>query len=192
MDTLGGEATDRISNQVGVDTGAASKVISGALPLLLGAMSRNSRSGDGASALAGALDRDHDGSILDDVAGFLGKGPSSDGAGILGHLLGAKKSSAEAGLGKMSGLDAGSVGKILTMVAPLVMGALGREKRRQNLDPSALARMLGQEEQEVEKEAPGAMGLVGNLLDADGDGNVMDDVLKMGGDLLGGLFGGKK
>jgi len=190
--TLGGDATREISRKVGADEGATFQVISAALPMLLGAMTKNSGSSDGASALAGALDRDHDGSVLDDVIGFLGKGPSQDGEGILNHVLGGKKPAVEQGLGKMAGLDAGSVGKILTIVAPLIMGGLGREKRSQGLDASGLVNMLGREKEDFGKAQPQAMGLIGNLLDTDDDGQVIDDIFKMGGDLLGGLLSGKK
>jgi len=33
--------------------------------------------------------------------------------------------------------------------------------------------------------------MLGSLLDSDGDGSVTDDLAKLGGSLLGGLFGGK-
>ena len=65
-----------------------SKAMAAALPLLLGALSRNASQGDGASSLHQALANDHDGSILDDIGGFLGSGNTSSGNDILGHVLG--------------------------------------------------------------------------------------------------------
>jgi hypothetical protein len=192
MGGLSGGATREISRKVGADEGATSKLISGALPVLIGALTRNTRDSGGAESLASALDRDHDGSLMDDLAGFLGKGPTEDGNAILGHVLGGRRSQVEAGLGRASGVDAGSVAKILAMLAPVVLGALGREKRRNHLDAGGLAGLLGQETDEVERKAPGAMGVVGNLLDTDGDGQVVDDIFKIGGDLLGGFLGGKR
>ena len=193
MSQLEGGGIDAISRQVGVSRDQAMQVASGALPALLGGLDRNSQDPAEAAALAGALDRDHDGSVLDDVAGFLGQGSSAaSGAGILGHIFGSRQGSMENALGKMSGLDAGSVGQILTMLAPLVMGMLGREKRSKGLDIGGLTDLLGGERRTAQQRAPQAFDMLGGLLDSDGDGQVMDDVAKIGGGLLGGLFGRKK
>ncbi len=105
-------------------------------------------------------------------------------------MLGQRQGNVEAGIGKMSGLDSGSVGQILAMVAPLVMGALGKQQQ-QGLDISGLSGLLGQENEAVSRKAPEALGLLGNLLDTDGDGQIADDVMEIGGKLLGGRFGNK-
>ena len=76
------------------------------------------------------------------------------------------------------------------MLAPMVMGALGRQKRQQGLDAGSLAGVLGAERQQMEQSNP-AMGMLGSLLDRDDDGSVVDDIAKMGKGLLGGLFGGR-
>lgn len=187
--SLGGDATRQVGRQLGVDEGTAQKAITAALPMLMGALTRNAKSGQGAGALAGALDRDHDGSVLDDVAGFLGNsGSAGAGQAILKHVLGGRQSNVQNGLGKAVGLDSGSAGQVLAMLAPLVMGALGKQKRTQGLDTSGLGDLLGREERHVERQAPNTMGMVGKLLDADGDGSVVDDVAGM----LGGLLGGRR
>ena len=73
-----------------------------AVPLLVGAMQRQAASPTGLDALAGALDRDHDGSILDDIGGFLGSGGTvGRGAGILGHVLGARQDNVAASAGQV-------------------------------------------------------------------------------------------
>ncbi len=72
------------------------------------------------------------------------------------------------------------------MLAPIVMGAAGRAQRSQDLDPSGLAQLLQGEEQRVEQSSN--LGGLASLLDMDGDGQVADDVLKLGSGLLGGLF----
>jgi hypothetical protein len=193
LSQLQGGGIDAIARQVGIGKEQTAQVVSAAMPALLEGLTRNSKSADGAVSLAGALDRDHDGSVLDDVMGFLGQSSSAGlGAGILGHVFGGKQSSVESALGKMSGVDASSVSRILATLAPLVMGVLGRTKRDQGLDPSGLAGWLGGEREAVQQRAPGAMDMLGGLLDSDGDGDVKDDLMKMGGSLLGGLFGGKR
>jgi hypothetical protein len=193
MSQLEGGGIDAISRQTGVSRDKALQVASAALPALLGGLERNTREPTGAAALAGALDRDHDGSVLDDVASFLGQGAgASAGAGILKHVFGGRQGPVEKAVGGMTGVDAGSVGQIISMLAPLVLGMLGRTKRQQGLDPGGLADLLGGEKKTVQQRAPQAVDLLGSLLDGDGDGNVMDDIAKIGGGLLGGLLGGKR
>jgi hypothetical protein len=190
---LQGGDIDAIARQAGIDSDSAMKVVAGALPALLSGLAKNTQDSAGASALADALDRDHDGSVLENVAGFLGSaGATNTGAGILRHVLGSRQGSMEAALGQMSGIDAGSAGQILAMVAPLLMGLLGREKRSRALDAGGLADLLGAEREVATQRAPQAMDMLGGLLDTDGDGQVADDLADLGGSLLGGLFGRPK
>jgi hypothetical protein len=65
------------------------------------------------------------------------------------------------------------------------MGALGRTRAQQNLDPKGLSRVLGDEREELGARAPGLLGAVGRMLDRNNDGSALDDV----SGLLGGLFG---
>ncbi len=187
----GGDTARQVSRQLGTDEGTAQKAITAAVPMLINALSRNAGSADGAGALFKALSRDHDGSILNNVGNHVGSGNTSLGDGILRHVLGGKRQSAEAGLSRMSGLDSGSTAKLLAMLAPLVMGALGSQQRRKGLDQGGLSDLLRQQTQHFDQQAPGSMGVFGKLLDADGDGNVMDDVAKMGAGLLGSLMRGR-
>ena len=80
--------------------------------------------------------------------------------------------------------------KMLQMLAPIVLGALGQQKKENNLDAgglNALTSMLSGTLGGNEK-ASGIMGLVTNMLDANKDGNVVDDIMGM----VGNFFGGKK
>ncbi len=189
MGQLGGGGIEQIGRSVGLDSGDVSKVLAGAMPAMLSGLTRNSSSSAGAAGLLGALDRDHDGSVLDDVMGFLGGGGNlGAGAGILGHVLGGRQSNVESAISKSSGVDMASVTKILAMVAPLLMGALGKAKREQGLDAAGLTAALGQQEQAARKVSPSAVDMFSRMLDSDGDGDTMDDIVKMGSGLLGGLF----
>jgi hypothetical protein len=181
---------NQLSGQLGADQESTKNALGAALPLLMGALARNSGDQNGAAALDRALDK-HDGGILDDLDGFLQKPDVDDGNGILRHMLGNKRGNVEAGVSRASGLDASMVTKLLPMLAPVVLGALGRQKRQNNLNADGLASMLGTERQQMERANP-AMGMLQGLLDQDGDGSVADDILgKVGKGLLGGLFGGR-
>lgn len=183
---LEGGNVQQVSRQLGIGEAQASTAIKAAVPLLMGAMQRNAASPAGLDSLAGALDRDHDGSILDDIGGFLGGGGSSSaGAGILGHLLGSRQSNVAASLGKSTGLDSQSVLQLLTMLAPLVMGALGRAKRQGPGGSGGLADLLGGATRQMDQQAPDLMSSLGRMLDADGDGSPIDDIAGIAGSLFG-------
>ncbi len=183
------QAIKQISSQLGADDETTQQAIGAALPLLLGAMDRNTNDADGAQALAGALQRDHDGSILEDVAGALTKRETlQDGEAILGHLLGGKRGNVETGISKATGLDMGSASQLLPLLAPLVMGALGKKQREENLDADQVSSFLTKERQEAEP----ALGGLAQLLDMDGDGTVTDEMIGLGSNLLKNFFGGKR
>jgi hypothetical protein len=185
---LGGSAIEQISGQLGADRGQVEQAVPAALAALMGGLAKNTQRPDGAQALASALSSDHDGSALDMIGDLLSNPSAGPGEGILKHVLGAKRPAVESGLSQATGLDAGSAGQLLTMLAPLVMGALGKTQRQQGLDAGALASMLGGEAQQIRRAQPAGMGMLGQLLDADGDGQIADDVAKIGTGLLGKLF----
>jgi hypothetical protein len=162
------------------------------LGLLTEALARNSSRQDGAQALSNALAKDHDGSILDNLPDFIDNFQAGPGDGILRHVLGDKRGAVEERLSQESSLDIGSITKLLTMAAPLVMGFLGRSQKKEGLDVGALVGLLGAEREQARRVAPQSTGLLSQLLDSDGDGDITDDVAKIGGGLLSKLFGRKR
>ena len=179
----------QMSRSTGVGETDVANVLSGALPALLGGLSRNAATTDGAAGLLAALDRDHDGSIMDDLAGYLGGSDAgAGGAGILRHTFGERQGQVESALSRSTGVDSSSVSSILAMVAPLVLGYLGRQRRAQGLDESGLASMLQQEQRVAQERSPEAVGMLTRLIDADDDGSIMDEMAEMGSSLLGSLF----
>ena len=182
---LGGQAVEQISHRIGADPGTTGNAIDAALPLLLTALARNATQGQQVQSLDAALSQDHDGSVLDDVPGYLNQSDHGPGAGILRHVLGGRQQAVQTGLSQTTGLDAGKAGQLLTMLAPLVMGALGKAKREKQLDSNGLSTMLTGEHEHLKESAPGVMGALGRFLDRDNDGSVMDDV----GGMLGKAFG---
>src|SRR5262249_5989076 len=145
---LAGNCISQISTKLGVDSGTTGQALGLAVPLLVSALARNSSTPEGAQALNHAVARDHDGSILDNIQGFLGSCESAGGAGILGHILGGNRTDVENSLARRTGLDTGTVGQLLETVAPLVMGAVGKTRQEQGLDANGLATYLdGQHQQ---------------------------------------------
>ena len=67
-------------------------------------------------------------------------------------------------------------------LAPIVLGKLGEMKKNKDMKADEIAK-------EIKKEKAPSGGLMDNLvgmLDANKDGSVVDDLLKMGGSMLGG------
>ena len=201
---LGKTIISGVAGQTGQDTNKTSGLLTMALPVLMQAMKNNASTPQGAEGLLGALKGKHDGSILDNLGGLFGGGVDNnvmqDGERILGHVLGGKQQNVQNALSQKSGMDAGSVAQILKVAAPILMGVIGKQTRESNVSNSAdLGGMLGgllkgnspQQEQ----------SFLVSILDADGDGSIIDDVAGMvlGGNkkkgglggLLGGLFGRK-
>jgi len=185
--SLGGDTMKQISRQLGADEGTTQAAIAAAVPLLLAGLARNSSSPDGASALHGALEKDHDGSILDNLGGFLGNAQSGPGGGILRHVLGERQPVAQQAVAKSSGLDAQRTAQLMLMLAPIVMAMIGRARRQKALDAPGVAGMLGHEQEQLRQTQPGLMGLATRLLDKDGDGSITDEL----GGIAGKLFGGR-
>jgi hypothetical protein len=181
----------QLTRSLGADEGQVRKAVAGALPLLVSGLARNAQEPQGAAALAGALERDHDGGILDQLGSFLGSAGSADGAGILGHVFGGRSEAAARGVGQLSGLDAGKAGQLLAMLAPIVLGALGRMKQERSMGPGDLGDLLGREHDNL-RQRGGGTDLLSSLLDRDGDGSVMDDALEIGGGLLGSFLKGRR
>jgi len=148
-----------------------------------------------------ALSGKHDGGILENLGGLFGGGVDQsvmdDGAGILGHVLGNKQPQVENALSSKSGMDAGTIGTILKVAAPLLMGYLGKQTRQNNVsNANGLGDLLGNVMGGGET-ANKQQSLIESFLDSDGDGSILDDVASMAlggnkggiGGLLGGLFG---
>jgi hypothetical protein len=191
LEQLTGDSLGPLSRQLGADRSSTQAAIGAALPLLFQGLARNASKPDGAALLHRALERDHDGNVLDDLGGFLRQPKTDDGNGILGHVLGDRRAPVEQGIAKSSGLDASKVTQLLTMVAPLVMGALGRQQRQGQLDQGGLADLLGREQRKATEAAPELGGLA-RLLDSDNDGSIADDLAGLGKGLLGSLLGGRR
>lgn len=184
----GGAAVDQISSQVGAEPSAVNSVIQAALPTILGSLANNASTPQGAESLNNALDQDHDGSILDNLGSLggmiFGGGQASptprqaDGGGILGHILGGSQGAVVQDASNRSGLDTGQVAQILMMLAPIVMGYLGRQKQEQGVGAEGLGGLLGGLLGGQASQGS-VMDMASSYLDKDGDGSAMDDIASM-------------
>jgi hypothetical protein len=206
MDILQGQLSDdmvgQLSEYIGAEPQQTVQAANGVFATLLGGLANNASSEGGLSALGAALERDHDGSMLDDLAGMVGgmlmngggDNRATNGMGILGHILGDRQEAAAEQIGQSSGLNASQVMKLLPILAPIVMSVLGKTKNSGGLDLGSLAGVLMGGAQQAQQQ-PGMGDLLGNVLGSvlgggqqqaqqqpSGGGNLL-------GTLLGGLFG---
>ena len=173
-----------VAQRLGISEATAQRAVQVAVPLIVAALARNAARPDGAQELHQAVTDDHDGSIFDNLSGYLGNPQEANGAGILGHVFGGQQAAIQNTVAQAAGLDPNSAGNILEMVAPLVMGAVGQTRRQNDLDPGGLSDFLNSQQQQAEASAPGLTGALNSVLDSNHDGSVTDDV----GRLLGTFF----
>ena len=195
---MSGDLLQQLGSQVGInEPDKAENAATGAFSVLMGALQNNASKSGGASILSSVLDKDHDGSILDDVMGYftgsaqVANPKTSDGAGILGHLLGDKQDSIFDQVASMAGIDKNSSAGLLAKLAPIAMGMLGKMKKEKDLDENGLQDVLTKTVEPVKNDSM-LGGLLTSFLDKDGDGSVMDDLGQMGLDAVLKGFLGKK
>lgn len=176
---LGGSASRTIAQRFGISESTANTAIQMAVPLILTALARNASQPQEAQNLHQAVATDHDGSILDNVMGYLQNPQSANGAGILGHVFGGQQPAIENNLAQATGMDQSSASGLLETLAPLVMGSLGKAQQQNGLDASGLSDLLNNQQQEAQANAPGAMSMLSSLLDQNKDGSSMDDLQRM-------------
>ena len=201
MQANNGAAIEHVSQQKGIQPDLAQSAIKALLPAIAGGLQRNVQQPGGLESLLGALQNGHHGQYLDQPE-TLGRSEAiEDGNAILGHLLGSKETSraVAARAAQKTGLGEGLLKQLLPVVAAMAMGSLSKQTKEPNV-ASALAGMLGGSPQQggssaglgdllggllgggqKQQAAPqaGALGMLGGLLDADGDGNAMDDIFQM-------------
>ena len=176
---LGGSAARTIAQRFGISETTANTAIQMAVPLILTALTRNAAQPQEAQNLHQAIATDHDGSIFDNVMGYLGNPQSANGAGILGHVFGNQRPAVENNLAQATGMDQTSASGLLETLAPLVMGSLGKAQQANGLDASGLSNFLNVQQQEAQTTAPNAMSVLSSMLDQNKDGSSIDDLQRM-------------
>jgi hypothetical protein len=176
---LAGGAVNTIAQRFGISETTANTAVQMAVPLILSALARNASQPEGAESLHEAINNDHDGSIFDNLMGYLENPQSANGAGILGHVFGGQRPAIEKNLAQATGMDPNAAGGLLETVAPMVMGAVGQAQQQEGLDASGLSNLLATQQQQAQSNAPDVMGMLGSMLDQNRDGSAMDDLQRM-------------
>jgi hypothetical protein len=188
---------DKLSEQIGgADRDQTRAAAHGIVTALSGAAAQTASTPAGASSLLNMLDTDHNGSIFDNLIGAVtgggqqGGSLAQSGVGIVESLLGGNQNGVVSMISKMAGMDSGKTGNLLNILAPVVLGALGKAKSTGGLDLNGITSLLQGNQQQAQSNP--ALQMITGFLDNNHDGNIADDLINdLGSNLLGGLFGKK-
>lgn len=200
MQAQGGKAAQNVGSQYGLDASQSQNAIAALLPAISSALKQNTQSPQGLQGLLGALQSGNHSQYLEKPDLYAKPETVNEGNAILGHLFGSKEvSRAVAGhAAEKSGIGADVLKKMLPMVATMAMGSLSKQTQQEPSMASQLAGLAlggGQKQsglggllggllggggaRKATAQHQQGMGLLGKMLDADNDGSMMDDVLKM-------------
>lgn len=165
----GAGANQAIAANLGLDQGQAKAVMDKLIPALGAGLKKNAAQPGGMEAMVKALQNGGHSRYLKDPAALTGAAGIQDGNAILGHIFGSKQVSRDvaARAAESTGVDYGVIKQMLPMLAATLMGA------------------MGQQSQSAGSSGGNPAGMLGSLLDSDGDGSVADDLLGMAGKFFG-------
>ncbi len=202
----GGSPVSSLAKQFGLGEDDVTKVIQQMIPALTNGVKKNVQQG-GLEGLLGALNSGNHDRYLDDASALQGEEAVDDGNGILGHIFGSKNTSRTLAdrTSKTTGISAGILKKMLPLIAALVMGSLKKQGSNSGLLDQLLGSLTGGGRVRSSSGGLGGLGgLLGKifgrkraaasssspldaltgLLDADGEGSPIDDLLGMAKNLL--------
>lgn len=166
LKSSGQGAVQSAAKQFGLDGAGTQSLLASLVPALAGGIKKNVTGSGGLEALTNALSGGNHQRYLDDPSALQQQSAVTDGNAILGHLFGSKDVSRQvaANASQSTGIDVSIIKKFLPLAAAAAMGAMSKE--------TAAGSNLSQ-------QGAGG-GMLGKLLDSDGDGSVMDDLLSLG------------
>jgi hypothetical protein len=182
-----------MARELGISEAQAAKGAEALAPAILGGFKKQAQARpEGVAGLDGLLGQLGGGGLLDDV---LSPRPTNVNLGndVLGQIFGSKDVSRAVAenASARSGLDPSVLRKMLPMLAMLVTGFLSKQGGAGTAAPSAggglgnlLGGLVGGGASRPAAPAANAPGGLGSLLDLDGDGNPLDDILGMAGKLM--------
>ncbi|WP_260262807.1 DUF937 domain-containing protein [Elizabethkingia occulta] len=185
----GNQVAEQAENKMGISKSQIIALLAVAAPLVISYLRNKSKNAADAEALNNALDKDHDGSILNDPSQALNR--QDEGGSILNHVFGSDKQNVENQLSQSTGISMDKIGPALAMLAPIIMGYIGQQKQANNTGAGGLGDLLGGIMGNATNEAQASSGnpitdLLGSVL---GGGNQQQGQSGGLGGLLGGLFG---
>jgi hypothetical protein len=163
MQSLSGDNLSTLGGLAGTDSNGARSILGTVVPLLTGAMAKTAAQPGGADALMKLLAGGRFESIADNTGGYLRNPDVSGGADIVRTLLGSQQGGVTEMIARKTGFSTDVIGRVLALIAPVVLGFVGKTMRQQNMDANALTAFLGEQSKTALAGAPDAMGIVTSL-----------------------------
>lgn len=184
----GNQVAERAESKFGISRNQIIALLAVAAPLIISYLRKKSQDTHEAESLNAALDKDHDGSILNDVS--QAEARQSEGNSILTHIFGGEKANVENQLSQKTGISIDKIGPVLSMLAPIIMGYIGREKQQNNVGAGGLGSLLdgilGNASDQAKNQQPNPLNeVIGNILgngSSDSSSNPLSDII---GSVLG-------
>lgn len=188
---IGSKAIASIAKVLNIDESKAKWVVAAAVPLMIAALNYNSKkSKEGEEGLNKALDQ-HSGGILDQIGNLFGQGPTEDDNKIVNHMFGRNTNVVTDNIAAKTGLSSSQIGGALAILAPIVMGYLGKEKQQSSAG-GGIGDLLGSVLGGGQSNSSAGGGLLGSLLGSvlGGGSNQSSSQGDLGGlaDLAGDFF----
>ena len=187
----GNQVASQAENKFGISKNQIIALLAVAAPLVISYLRKKSQEDPNeAEALNNALDKDHDGSILDNPAQVESR--LQEGGSILDHIFGGQKAQVENQLSQNTGISMDKIGPVLAMLAPLIMGYIGKEKQSNGVNSGGglgdlLGGILGGAQNQAQAEPSNPLNdILGSVLGGgsqQSSGNPLNDIL---GSVLGG------
>ena len=181
--SIGQTIVKSVADQFGLDESQAASAVNTAVPVILGGLNKNIQTPEGAESLNNTLESKHDGSLLDNLGGILSGNVGDlqqDGGSILNHVFGNNVGAVQNGIAQKTGISADKIGPIISMLAPVVMAYLGKQKSQNNVNAGGLGDLLGgMLGGGSAQNGGGLLDMVTGFLDKDKDGSALDDILGM-------------
>jgi hypothetical protein len=187
LDALGGMGgLQQMASELGVDEKTVAAGAAALLPALMGGFKQQAVSGGGVEGLLGMLGGMGGGNLLDQVLSPQPT-PAAPGQDILSQILGGQQGTqAVAGhAASQSGIPTDLIMKMLPMVAMAAAGFMAKSASAGSAAPAegGLGGLLGQVAGMLggggQPAAAGGLGGIASMLDLDGDGNPLDDIMGM-------------
>jgi hypothetical protein len=162
MQLLTPEVIEKIASFLGLDRTATQKAAGGAIPALLAGLSDLVATPNGTSQLSRLLSQQPGGSPTDLLRNTSPQGLAETGANMLSGLFGGRTMDTMAQVvGKFAGIGDSGGKSLLSVLGPIVLGALGQQQRSAGLDADGLASLLRSQKDQITAAIPS--GLAGQL-----------------------------
>lgn len=188
----GNQVASEAENKFGISKNQVIALLAVAAPLVISYLKKKSQeNSEEADALNNALDKDHDGSILNDPSQAAAR--QQEGGSILDHIFGGQKAIVENQLSQNTGISMDKIGPIMAMLAPLIMGYIGKQKQSSGVTSGGglgdlLGGILGGAQSQAQAEPSNPLNdILGSVLGGGSQANAGSNPLN---DILGSVLGG--